>query len=194
MAKSFNARMKERFARITTSYDKANAYVHETAMMILEHAAEHKDCSTAQGLVMALPASQRREMLILWFQTFSPIVVKNNEDWASKMQPETLKNGDKNPLFVPFNLEGAAAKPWFELAKDNKERPALGEEGLEKLISQFANRLEKLVEKGEIEQAYKEAALAVSAQVRRIRVPKVKPANDSTDAASDGEGEAQQAA
>lgn len=181
MAKSFNAQMKERFARITTSYEKANAYVHETAMMILKHAEEHKDCSMAQGLIMAMPASQRREMLILWFTMFSPIVVKNNEDWTSKMQPETLKNGDKNPLYKPFDLEGAAAKPWFELAKENKERPPIGDEGLEKLISQFAARLEKMVEKGEVEQAYKDAALAVSAQVRKIRVPKPKADNENAE-------------
>lgn len=181
MAKSFNARMKERFARITTSYEKANAYVHETAMMILEHANEHKDCSTAQGLVLAMPASQRREMLILWFSTFSPIVVKNNDDWASRMQPETLKNGDKNPLFVPFDLEAAAAKPWFELAKENKERAPLDDEGILKLISQLAGRLEKMVEKGEIQQGLKDAVPSIVGQLKKIRVPKAKNDDDATE-------------
>lgn len=172
MAKSFNARMAARFKQITASYDKANALVHATALEILDHAKEHGDCSTAQGLVMAMPASTRREMLILWFKTFTPIVVKNDDKWNAKMHEKGTK------LFVEWDREGAEAKPFYELANENKERPPLDDEGILKLISQLAGRLTKMSEEGKIRPEFVQSAEEISAQLKRIKVRKVVPSND----------------
>lgn len=185
MAKSFNARMRERFERITTSYQKANQYVHETAMMILEHANEHKDCSTAQGLVMALPASMRREMLILWFAKFSPIVVKNSEDWASRMHKEGTK------LFVPFNLEEAAATPFYVLAEQNKERPPFDVEALLKMVENGPKRLKKLLDDGGVPEYLTDAVTSVINQMQKVKVPEVKaPANNNQKAKPEAKAKA----
>lgn len=179
MAKSFNARMKERFALITSSYDKVNKLVHETAMEILRHAEEHKDCSTAQGLIMALPASIRREQLILWFRLYTPIVVKNSDDWAAKMHPQESK------MFVPFNAEEADANPFYELAKKNKEvAEALDAEGILKLISRLAAQLDKKVKDGEVEASVEDSVISAAAQLRRIRVTPKAPANDAGEGAA----------
>ncbi|QDP56984.1 MAG: hypothetical protein Unbinned2691contig1000_58 [Prokaryotic dsDNA virus sp.] len=174
MAKSFNARMQDRFATITASYEKANKYVHETAMMILKHAKDHKDCSTAQGLVMALPASMRREMLIMWFAKFSPIVVKNSDDWASKMHKEGTK------LYVPFNLEEAEATPFYVLAEQNKERPPFDIKALLKMLEQGPKRLQKLLDDGEVPEYLSDAVMSVIEQQQKIKLPKiVEPANNN---------------
>ena len=170
--------MKARFVQIAASYDKANAFVHETAMLILAHANEHKDCSTAQGLVMAMPASIRREMLILWFSKFSPIVVKNSDDWNAKMHKEGSN------LFVPFDLTAAGAKPFYELAKENKERPPLGYGDLVMMPEKQAKRLEQMIEDGKIAPDEIETAKVLIASLRKIKVRHVEPtpANDEAPA------------
>lgn len=174
MAKSFNARMKERFALITASYDKANKLVHETAMEILRHAEEHKDCSTAQGLIMALPASIRREQLILWFRLYTPIVVKNSDDWAAKMHAQDSK------MFVPFNATEADANPFYELAKKNKESTGpLDDEGVRKLFAQFIAGLEKKVKDGAIAPELEDSVTGAVATLKKIRIKAKVPANDA---------------
>lgn len=173
MAKSFNARMAERFKQISTSYDKVNRLVHDTAMEIVAHAKEHKDCSTAQGLVMALPASMRREMLILWFSRYTPIVVKNSDDWTAKMHQKDTK------LYVDWNLEEAAANPFYELAKQNPEKPALDDEGILKVIAACASRLEKMSDEGKIRPEFVDAAIAAAAQLKKIKIKASEPANNN---------------
>jgi hypothetical protein len=168
--------MAARFVTIAASYDKANKYVHETAMMILEHAKEHKDCSTAQGLVMALPASMRREMLIMWFAKFSPIVVKNSDDWASRMHKEGTK------LYVPFNIEEARATPFYVLAEQNKERPPFDVKALLKMVEQGPKRLQKLLDDGEVPEYLTDAVTSVIGQMTKVKVPAVKePANNNAE-------------
>lgn len=188
MAKSFNAQMADRFAKITNDYGKVNQYVHETAMLIVGHAKEHGDCSTAQGLVMAMPASIRREMLILWFRKFTPIVVKNDDKWVAKMHPKESK------LFVEWDLEAAEKTPFFALAEQNKEREPLDLEGLINLVARVAKQIETKIEKGEIVPEEIATAEALAAQIKRIKVKHVAaaPANDGDNgpAASDKELEA----
>lgn len=176
MAKSFNAQMRDRFTRITNDYNKVNLFVHETAMMIANHAKEHGDCSTAQGLVMAMPASIRREMLIMWFTRFTPIVVKNDDKWEAKMH----KVGTK--LYVEWNLEEADATPFFKLAEENKEAAPLTFEQMVKMVEGLAKRIEKKIENGEVEQADVASAHAIAAKIAGLKLTRVKASNDSDDA------------
>lgn len=160
MAKSFNARMRQRFQSITTNGDKLNAYIHDTALMIFDHAAEHGDCSLANELVMSLPASMRREMLILWFGKFSPIVTKNDDKFVSKMMKEGV---DKK--FVPFDRESAAATPFWKLAEQNKEKTELDFDGLVTMVKKLAAQIERKVEKGEVKATDIESAKAMARQI-----------------------------
>lgn len=181
MARSFTSRMRQRFNKITTDGQKLNVYIHETAVMIIEHAAPaelggHGDCSLAQELVMSLPASMRRESLIMWFGKFTPIVVKNSDDFAAKMHPKGSK------MYVEWDIQGAKDKPFYELAKENKEPEPLDAEGLLKLLSGLAARLKSKADKGEIDPIYKESALAAAAQIEKIKIRPAKPANDAEQA------------
>jgi hypothetical protein len=146
--------------------------------MILKHANEHKDCSTAQGLVMAMPASTRREMLILWFKMFSPIVVKNDDKWASKMHSEGTK------LYVPFDIEAAEATPFYKLAEEHKERPPLDAEGILKLIEGLAGRLVKMGEEGKILPEFVDSAASAAAALKRIKIVAKRADNDTTEGAA----------
>lgn len=174
MAKSFNALMATRFTKITNDYGKVNDYVHETAMLIVNHAKDCGDCSTAQKLVMALPASMRREMLILWFHTFTPIVVKNDDKWNAKMHKEGTK------LFVNWDIEAANATPFFRLAEQNKEAAPLTFEQMVKMVEGLAKRIEKKIENGEVEQADVPSAHAIAAKIAGLKLTRVKPSNDDS--------------
>ncbi len=174
MAKSFNAVMGARFKKITSDYGKINLYVHETAMMILRHAFEHNDCSTAQGLINAMPQSARKLALINWFHTFSPIVVKDDDKWNSKMHKEGTK------LFVAFDIEGAEANPWFTIAdKMGAEKPALDQAGILKWLETQAAQWEKKADDGnKVAPEASMAAKALAAALRSIKLaPVAEPAN-----------------
>ena len=176
---SFIKTIKDRCVVITTDGDKLNKYIHETAMMIFDHAKEHHDPSEAQRLVMAMPASMRREMLILWFSKFTPVVVKNDDKWAAKAH----KKGTK--MYVEWDREAADAKPFYELAEENKEKAPLDFEGLLKLVERLKGSIEKKVQKGEIPEELTEAAKSITRQLAGIKVERPKPANDTTEE-SDG--------
>lgn len=184
MAKSFNDQMRDRFTKITSDYGTINKYVHETAMMIAEHAEKHGDCSTAQGLVMALPASIRREMLILWFAKFTPIVVKNDDAWAAKMHPKDSK------LFTAFDLKAGDAKPFYELAKAHKERPPLDYAALVNMPGKWAKQLETKLENGEVEPSEVETTKALIVALKAIRVSHINPVPANEEAPAEGGEEA----
>lgn len=168
MAKiSFNARMGVRFRKITSDYGKINQYVHETGVMILKHAAEHNDCSTAQGLINAMPQSARKLALINWFTKFSPIVVKDDDNWTSKMHKEGTK------LYVPFDIEGAEANPWFTIADGmGAEKPPIGFDGMLAWIEGQAKAWEKKADEGKVASAATEAAKDLAQQLRAIKYVK----------------------
>ena len=184
MAKSFNAMMADRFTKIRTDAATINKYVHDTAVMIAKHAAEHRDCSTAQGLVMTMPASFRREMLILWFTKFTPIVVKNADGWTAKMHKEDSK------LFVPFDVEAGEATPFYELARQNKERAPLDFAGLVLLPQKLAKQLQDRIDNELVTPAELETAKSLVAALKGIRVQHV---NINVEA-EPAEGEAEDAA
>lgn len=173
MAKSFNARMKDRFTKITNDYQKVNEYVHETAMMIAKHAQEHKDCSTAQGLVMAMPASTRREMLILWFTTYTPIIVKNSDDHTSRFNGAKLKQDNEG-----WDLDAGNSKPFYELAKENKEPELKDFAALVALVHGLGPRIKRMIENGEIEADDVASAEAMAERVKGLRFKRIEAEND----------------
>lgn len=169
MAKSFNATMKARFTKITNDYGKVNAYVHETAMMIAAHALEHGDCSTAQGLVMAMPASTRRSMLILWFATYTPIVVKDDDKFVAKLHKPESKS------FVPFDLTAGSATPFYTLAEQNPEGKILDFAALLKLVEGLGKRIEKKVEDGKVAPEDIESARQIALTITGLKFSRVVP-------------------
>ena len=156
---------------ITTNAAKLNVMIHETGVAILEHANQHGDCTRAQMLVMAMPASMRRTMLIAWFTKFSPIVTKPAADWTSKMH----KVGTK--LFVPFDIEGAKALPFYQMAEENPEGKSLDFAALMKMVEGLAKRIDKAIEEGKVEEGDVLSARAISNAVAGLKVERVKSAD-----------------
>lgn len=185
MAKTFSQQMAARYKSITTNGDKLNKYIHDTAMMIFDHAREHHDPAEAQRLVMALPASMRREMLILWFSKFTPIKVKNDDKWVAQAH----KPGTK--LYVEWDREQANERPFYALAEENKEQAPLDFEGLLKLVERLKGTIEKKVEKGEVPEYLTETAKSIARQLSGIKVERVEaPApTPPSPAANDEQGE-----
>lgn len=171
MAQTFKARMKARFATITTNSAKLNLYIHETAVEILEHAKEHDDCSYAQELVMTLPASFRRSMLILWFGTFSPIVVKDDAKWVAKAQKPAAK------LFVPYDIEGGKAKPFYEMAEAIPEGKTYDFEALLEMVARLGKTISKKIEDGKVADADVNSANAIVSALAGLKVSKVRSDN-----------------
>ncbi len=129
---------------ITTNAAKLNGRIHDTAVLIAAHAEEHGDCTRALALIKAMPASMRRAMLILWFNTFTPIRVSLANDKVGM-----LKDGQKG--FVAFDVEGGNALPFYELAKEEKEDT--GEATLADVLAmmeRLAKRVSKLVADGKV--------------------------------------------
>jgi hypothetical protein len=165
-----------KIALVRKNGDEFNTLIHDTAMMILIHAKEHGDCSRAQHLVMAMPASMRRTSLIVWFSDYSPIVVKNAEDWNARMQKPETATGKPNPLYKPFNIETAENDPWYKHAERNREANfvPLKFEDMVQQVQQFAGRIIKQIDDGKVADDDLESAKALARTLEDLHFTKVK--------------------
>jgi len=174
-------------ALVRTNATALNELIQTTALDILKHAQTHKDCSRAQHLLNAMPRSFRRSILIEWFATFSPIVVKDSDDWNSKMHKPDSK------LYRPFDLEGAAAKPWYEMAEDKPEK-TYDFAALVKMVERLGSVINKKIEDGKVPEADVESAKAIVAKVTALRFDRIKeatgkglvPVTEATEVDNDG--------
>lgn len=169
--------------KIATNAAALNALIHETAMAILNHAKEHGDCTRAQHLLMAMPRSHRRSILVKWFGKYSPIVIKDSDNHVAKMHPKDSKN------YVPFDIEGASSEPFFDMADANPER-TYDFAALVKMVEGLGKRIHKLVEEGKVPAEDIPSAEAIAVKVeglRLVRVAKAEapaPANEPDAAAA----------
>jgi hypothetical protein len=166
--------MDKNIKLVATTGAKLNTLIHETAMMIANHAKEHGDCTRALMLAKAMPASMRRTMLVLWFHTYTPIRVMLQNDKVG-----ISKEGTK--LFIPWNLEEGQQTPFFELAEQNPEQPPMDIEKILGLIAGLSKRIEKKIEAGEVLPDAVEGAKSVTRALAAIKVEKGKPANNADD-------------
>lgn len=136
--------------KVTLSLAKSAGTLQEKiqshAVNCLAHAREHGDASALLFLCQQLPKGQRVQALKLWAQAFSPI----------KLQTDT--NGDfvgvkiaaeKSKLYVAWDLDAAAANPYYSFTKENA--PAiLSLEAIEKMVLGLAKRYDKAADEGRI--------------------------------------------
>lgn len=167
-------------ASIRGNADKLNVLIHETAMMIIRHAAPKDaggngfgDCSRAQMLLFDLPASFRRTMLRDWFHTFTPIVVKDKApEWNAKMHKPDSK------LFVEWDINGADAMPFYKMAEQVPEEKSYDLEALLKMVERLSSQIEKKVDEGKVKPEDVETAKALARAVKGLKVERVKADND----------------
>ncbi|MBU6231620.1 hypothetical protein KGP36_03035 [Patescibacteria group bacterium] len=176
--------MADRFRKISTDYATINRYVHDTAMMIVQHAYNTKDCSTAQGLINCMPQSARKLALITWFTKYSPIVVKDSDKWQSKMHKPDSK------MYVEWQLEEAAANPWYTIAEEmGKESKKYSLDEILAMLPKLAKTVHKKAEGMDGDEAAQTEAFAQ--WLDQLKIPSfasVKAAV-SNDADTPAEGE-----
>ncbi len=164
---------------IITTSSKVNDKIHETALLILQQAKEHGDCSHAKDLYNAMPASHRRLMLKAWFNESSPIRLNLREGICTKVG--MLKEGEKG--HVPFDIEKAELTPFFKMAENEKEKEPLDFDKLVALVSGLAKRIEKKLENGEIAHEDQASAKAIAAKLTGLDLKRVKADNDTEEEA-----------
>lgn len=166
-----------KIATFATAAANVNALCHEIGMDVLRWAAPkdrggegHGDCTRAQKLVMAMPASFRRSMLIAWFKAFSPILVKDDPKWASKMHKPFLTDGKTpNSLFVDFDLDGAEATPFWVMAENTPEK-SYDLETLLKMVASLSKQIAKKAADGKVPPADIDAANSLSIALAGIKI------------------------
>lgn len=185
----------KRIATFTTNRDKLRNDAHEIAMLILNHAAPVAagpnaqgtgDCTRALRLCEAMPKSWAEQM-VAWFKKFSPIrvVVKNGK---CEYAPD-YKKLDADQKVNGWNLEGAAALPFWEATEEPDAKPILDFAALVKMVEGLSKRIAKKVEDGEVKPEDMASAKAIADKIGGLKLTRVKAENDSV-APSEGKAKA----
>lgn len=121
-----------------------NELIQKVAVAIVLHASVHGDCTRALKLVQAMPKSFRRNLLITWFATYSPIGM-NLSTGKCGLHRETSK------LYRPFDVDGAKITPWYnqpQAAEEDALDTTL--EDVKTATSRLAKRYQKQLDEGTV--------------------------------------------
>lgn len=185
----------KRIATFTTNRDKLRNDAHEIAMLVVNHAAPTAcgpnaqgtgDCTRMLRLMQAMPSSWAEQM-DYWLRQFTPIrvVVKNGKCEYSK---EYKALGSAEEKVEAWNLEGAAATPYYEAKKEEAPKPALDFEALCKMVEGLGKRIAKKVEDNEVKPEDRASAEAIAKQISALKLRRVKVASDAAAQASNDSG------
>jgi hypothetical protein len=157
--------------RINTNGNKLNDLIHETAMLILNHAMKTGDCTRALSLVKQMPASMRRTTVVQWFTKYSPIRVVFQNDAVGM-----LSKSDKG--YVGFNLDKADANPFYKIAEANVEPSLLDFDKFIKMIQNMAKREAAKADEGRAKPEDVASIKAACEVLAGLKFTRVAPAND----------------
>ena len=173
--------------RLGTEY---NQFIHETAMMIVRHAAPKElddcqgsgDCTRAVKLVRAMPASMRRTTLIAWFAKYTPIRIKLSDNGDKCEFDPKYKKLAKAEKLLQWDVPGAAEEPFYDVAEATPEEKTYDFLALMKMVERLSKQIEKKIEDGAVPEADVESAKAIARAVAGLKVERVKPeTNDNND-------------
>lgn len=116
---------------------KLDGDIHSVAIQCLMHAQEHSDPRKLDRLMNALGKAHRKEAFKLWVLAFSPIMWDG--DGIVKMHKEGTQK------YVPFNVEGAEAVPFWDFTVENKAKP-LTLAALKKIVEALESKIDKAIE------------------------------------------------
>jgi vesicle coat complex subunit len=128
---------------IAASAGKLQDKIHACAMECLEHAEAHGDATLIDNLIKALPNGQRVTTLREWVQEFTP--VRWNKDG------EVALISKKSKLYEGFKLDQAKDLPYYAWAGAEKSTKPLTLEALMNLVRNLDKRIDKAVEKENID-------------------------------------------
>jgi hypothetical protein len=161
---------------VVTTGTRLNKLIHDTAMLIAGHALEHSDCTRALTLVKAMPASMRRTMLVLWFNTYTPIRVVEKNDKVGMVK-------ENKPGYTPFDLDAGQLTPFYELAEQNPEGSVMDFAKLVELVQRVSKQIDKKLDDDKIAPEDVASARLMSDTIKALSFRRVTASND--DKASD---------
>lgn len=129
---------------IARNAETMNADIQTIAVAILEHAQAHGDCTRALRLVQALPKSFRRNLLITWFATYSPIGMNVNTGKVGFHKANSK-------LFRPFDIKTAKTVMWYNQPQQEAEDlPDTTIVDVREAVSKLVKRLQKKLDDGDV--------------------------------------------
>ena len=149
MAVSFAKRMATRYKKITSDATKVNLYIHETCLMIFDHALEHNDPRELHNLFEAMPASYRREKMLDWFTEFTPIRYNKSTGRCGFIQEYNTEARKTPEGKAPFwDREAAEENSWDKLADRDPEVKPFDYKAMMQLLARLPKMVEGKLEKG----------------------------------------------
>lgn len=133
---------------IKTTGKNVQQRIHDTAVMIMEHSANHGDCSRALTLVQAMPKGMRRALVVKWFDKFSPIAINIVDKRPNDSSVRIRKMDSKK--YVPYNLAGAKAVPWYTIEPEVMPDNTWDEDAVNAKVISLATSLENRLKDGRI--------------------------------------------
>lgn len=104
--------MKTRMGQLHKRDGNLAPDIHELAVHVLSHAAEHGDVTLAGRLVEGFTTRVVRDALIAWFKSYSPIIINTTTFQATQAKANMAS-------FKPYDVAGAKANPYYlDSAKD----------------------------------------------------------------------------
>jgi len=149
--KAIDARIAK-VAKLGTEY---NVFIHETAVMILTHAAGNGagDVSRVTTLLAAMPNSMRKTAMRKWLTLYSPVALDGGKDgkpYAARLSEAYKALKDDTKKAAAWKLDDAAANPFYTIADAVPEEKEYTLAALVKMIQGYGKRIEAKIEKGEV--------------------------------------------
>lgn len=142
------ATINKRIAHVKKTATAILAYIHETALMCMEHAQNYGDTSLAANLVDSIPLAYRRALVINWFDTFSPISIAKDGK-TGKMKGHLKGKADAGPKdegYRDWQIEPAKATPFYAMPEVQNEPDVPTYETIHKNVVSFIKRMRKQIE------------------------------------------------
>jgi hypothetical protein len=155
--------IKRRMKSVHGREETLSADIHTLAVGILVHAAEHGDVSKAGELVAGFKTKTLRESLIVWFKTYSPILINTTTFHATQAKPNMAS-------FKPYDVEGGTANPYYEQSSASNAAQLVGPADILGAMYAKLNLMEKANEEGRFVGDY---AATRSALLRAIQASNV---------------------
>ena len=183
------AQIDAKIATFSTNRKALQTLAHDIAMLVLRHSAPKEvnddcvgsgDCTRALALMEQMPKSWAAQM-DNFFRLYSPIrVTVKNKKCGFDLDYKKLSAADK---LTWWKLDQAAQNPFYELDEPDAKSSVLDIEALIKLIESTAKRIEKRVEAGEVAEDAVLSALDIAAQLKGLKIKRIKPAPANEDTA-----------
>lgn len=186
MAKYTSKMIDENIKTFTTNRDTLRQLAHDTAMMILYHAAPKTviegetsgsgDTTRALKLIKAMPKSWAEQMNI-WFKTFSPIRVVHQRDVHGLcVKYKALDKAEKDQH---WKLTDAAQTPFWDLSEE-KDVVLVASDKVNGFAAAQAKAWQKKLDENKIEPDAIPATIALIKALKELKIviPVEAPANN----------------